>query len=105
MKLIKHFKTLCRPAFVYFTISIIGIFIIFLQNIGNNGKYQLGNFSCNVPSTFLIFIIKLIYIIFWTWILDLICKDGHRGISWFLVLFPFILIFVIIGLFFLYSNE
>jgi len=28
----------------------------------------------------------------------LICKDGHTGIAWFLVLIPFILLFVIMGL-------
>jgi hypothetical protein len=46
----------------------------------------------------LVFIIKLIYILFWTWVLNLICKDGHTNISWLLVLLPFILLFVMIGL-------
>jgi hypothetical protein len=44
------------------------------------------------------FIVKLIYILFWSWVLNLICKDGHTGISWLLVLFPFILLFVMMGL-------
>jgi hypothetical protein len=30
--------------------------------------------------------------------LNLICKDGHKEIAWFLVLIPFILLFVIMGL-------
>ena len=35
---------------------------------------------------------------FWTWILNLMCKDGHKNIAWFLVLLPFIMIFVITGI-------
>jgi hypothetical protein len=45
-----------------------------------------------------VFLVKIVYILFWTWILNLICKDGHTGIAWFLVLIPFILLFVIMGL-------
>jgi len=72
--------------------------MILFQNLGNSNSYHIGNFSCRVPSTILIFTIKLIYILFWTWILNLICKDGHTGISWLLVLLPFILFFVLIGM-------
>ena len=91
-------RSLCTPAFVYFTISIIGLVLIILQNIGNCHSYNLGNFSCAVPNTTIVFIIKILYILFWTWILNLICKDGYTNISWLLVLFPFILLFVIVGL-------
>lgn len=94
----KNLKDLCPPAMFYFIISIIAYIFSLLQNLGNNNKYHLGTFSCSVPNTILIFTIKLIYIIFWTWILNLICKDGYTSISWLLVLFPFILLFVLIGL-------
>lgn len=94
----KNLKDLCTPAFIYFFISIISLVILFVQNLGNQHSYHVGNFSCRVPNTMLIFFIKLMYILFWTWILNLICKDGHAGISWLLILFPFILLFVIIGL-------
>ena len=94
----KTLKDLCTPAMIYFVISIIALVAILLQNLGNQSSYQVGSFSCMVPNTALIFIIKLIYILFWTWILNLICKDGHTGISWLLVLLPFILLFVIIGI-------
>jgi hypothetical protein len=94
----KTLKDLCTPAAIYFIISIIALLIGILQNLGNSNRYCIGNFSCRVPSTILIFIIKFIYIVFWTYILNLICKDGHVGISWLLVLLPWILLFVIIGL-------
>jgi hypothetical protein len=91
-------KQLCRPAALYFVISIIGLVIVLFQNLGNTDSYNMGNFSCRVPNTFLVFIIKFIYIIFWTYVLNLICKDGHDGLSWLLVLLPWILLFVIVGL-------
>jgi hypothetical protein len=91
-------KELCTPASLYFVISIIGLVIISIQNLGNTNSYNIGNFSCRVPNTILIFIAKFIYIVFWTYVLNLICRDGHVGLSWILVLLPFILLFVIIGL-------
>jgi hypothetical protein len=94
----KTLKDLCTPAALYFIISIIALVIVMLQNLGNTHSYNMGNFSCRVPNTMLVFIIKFIYIVFWTYVLNLICKDGHVGISWLLVLLPFILLFVIIGL-------
>ena len=92
------YNQLCNPAKLYFVISIIALILILLQNLGHTNSYHIGSFSCRVPSTILVFVIKLIYILFWTWVLNLICKDGHTGISWLLVLLPFILLFVVIGL-------
>jgi hypothetical protein len=94
----KSVKELCTPAMVYLIVSMISLGMIFLQNIGNSNSYNIGSFSCRVPNTIIVFIVKIIYILFWTWILNLICKDGHTEISWLLILFPFILLFVIIGL-------
>lgn len=94
----KTLKELCTPAMIYFVISIIGLTVILLQNLGNTNSYHVGSFSCRVPNTTFVFIVKLIYILFWTYVLNLICKDGHTGISWLLILLPWILLFVIIGM-------
>ena len=94
----KTLKELCTPAMIYFVISIISLVMVLLQNLGNNQSYNVGSFSCRVPNTTLVFIVKLIYILFWTWVLNLICKDGHTSISWLLVLLPWILLFVMMGL-------
>ena len=91
-------KDLCPPAFVYLVLSLFVMVFMILQNIGNFNTYCLGELSCHVSSTPLIFVIKFLYIVFWTWILDIICKSGSENISWFLVLFPFILFFVLIAL-------
>ena len=94
----RRLKDLCPPALFYFILSMISLFIVLLQNLGNRNSYHVGSFSCRVPNTMLIFIVKLVYILFWTWVLNLICKDGHVGISWILVLLPWVFLFVIMGL-------
>lgn len=96
--LFKNLKDLCSPAMLYFVISIIGLIVVLIQNLGNTNSYHVGSFSCRVPNTSVVFILKLIYILFWTYVLNLICKDGHVGISWLLVLLPWILLFVMIGI-------
>ena len=88
-------KNLCTPAFIYFALSILGLLVIMMQNLGNRGIYCLGSFSANVPSIALMFVMKLIYILFWTWILNLICRDGHTSVAWLLVALPFIAVFLI----------
>jgi len=94
----KKLSDLCTPASIYFIISMIALIIVFFQNLGNNYSYNIGTFSCRVPNTTLVLVVKLIYILFWTWVLNLICKDGHEEISWLLVLLPWIFILVMIGL-------
>jgi hypothetical protein len=94
----KSLKDLCTPALIYFVISIISLILVSLQNLGNRNSYHIGTFSCKVPHTMLVFVIKLIYILFWTYVLNLICKDGHIGISWLLVLLPWVTIFLVIGM-------
>jgi hypothetical protein len=91
-------RNLCTPSYVYLIISIIALLVMLFQNIGNANLYCLGSYSCVVTSTMLIFIIKVVYVLFWTWILNLICRAGAPGIAWFLVLLPFILMFILLSL-------
>ena len=94
----KSFKELCMPALVYFGISIFFLLLMLLQNFGNSHRYHVGAFHCRVPNVGLVFLFKLLYVLFWTYILNLICKDGNTTLSWLLLLFPFLLFFLIIGL-------
>lgn len=89
---------LCTPSYVYFILSVLMLVMSAVQNMGNSTRYDLGMYSCRVSSCITVFIAKIIYILFWTWILNLMCKDGHTGIAWFLILIPFILLFIILGL-------
>jgi len=92
----KRLKDLCTPALFYFVISMIGLVASAWENMGRRDMYILGGMKRRVPSTALVFLVQVIYVLFWTWVLNLICKDGHTGISWFLVLIPFILLFAIV---------
>lgn len=94
---IKGLKNLCAPALFYLVISLITLVIMAFMNYGNENVYCVGYYSCDVSSVYLIFILKLIFILFWTWILNLICGAGAPIVSWLIVLFPIILFFVLIG--------
>lgn len=101
----KNINQICTPARVYFVISILGLAMSVIQNFGNNGVYAMGPYSCSVPSKLLVFGFQIIYVFFWTWILNLICKDGQPGIAWFLVLLPILLFFVMVGLLMMMSQN
>ena len=90
-------NNLCSPAYFYLVISMLAIVIMGFQNMGNESVYCLGSYSCNVSSATLIFIIKIIYVLFWTWLLNIICKSGFTSIAWFLVLLPIEVIFWIVN--------
>jgi len=89
----KFFSNLCAPAIFYLAISIIALLMVIFQNVGNSNMLSIGNYNSRVPNTGLIIIIKLLCILFWTWILNLICKAGYKWVSWLLVLLPFIMVF------------
>lgn len=90
-------KNLCPPALLYLVLSVTAMIIMWVQNINNEAVYCLGNYSCDVSSKTLIFAIKILYVLFWTWVLNIICKSGFSYLSWFLVLFPFLLSFILIA--------
>jgi hypothetical protein len=35
-------------------------------------------------------VVKTVFVLLWTWFLNFLCSKGYSGISWFLVLLPFI---------------
>lgn len=98
-------KKLCTPALVYFIISMVSIILILLQNMSGNGRYSIGKLSCACGNVGLLFLGKVLYVFFWTWVLNFICKKGYKSVSWFLVLFPFILSFILIAMFMFGAVE
>lgn len=99
------FRHLCKPAMIYLAISVVALIAIAYQNMGLSNMYCMGSFSCYVPSTAAVIFSEGLYILFWTWILNLMCRTGYASISWFLVVFPLILFFVLIGLMMLISFR
>ena len=69
-KYVNDFKNLCSPAFLYLLISVLAFIVIAIQNFGNTTKYCLGQYECYVPNTFVMFVFKAFYILFWTFILN-----------------------------------
>ena len=94
----RDFKNLCTPAFIYLFVSVIVFIVIAIQNFGNTDRFCVGSYKCSVPNTFFIFLFDAIYILFWTFILNSLCKAGYTEISWLLILLPIILFFIILGL-------
>jgi hypothetical protein len=71
----KNFSKLCTPAKIYFCIAVIASMIALFRGI-----------------TFIAVFVKLLFAFFWSYILGWLCKKGYASISWFLVLFPYIVI-------------
>ena len=88
---------LCTPATIYLVLSAIGIIMIAFQNYGMSpNMYCVGNVQCPVQSSAPIFIMKILYVTFWTFILNTLCSYGYNQLAWFLLLLPFILFFIVV---------
>ena len=77
---------LCPPSKVYLALSFVGMLALFFDS-----KSQIGQNEANKISLFNVF-----FILFWTWMLDMICRSGYTNISWFFVLLPFLTMLVVI---------
>ena len=86
---------MCTPATIYFVISLISLILVGVNNLDNNDKICVGNYNCYVGNNTTIFILNAIYILFWTFILDLMCKGGYSSLSWVVILLPFIIMFIL----------
>jgi hypothetical protein len=86
MNLVSTFKSLCLPSKVYFVLAVVGVLltVIFPSIFGNVSVFMQ--------------LLHLVYIVFWTWVLQLICRAGYKFISWVLVLAPFVLMFIVVAL-------
>ena len=99
-------NTLCVPAQIYLFIEVLIILGMTYQN-WNNGDNTLcvGQYACNVESKVSIVLSKLIYVAFWTFILNLLCRGGYKKFAWFLVLLPLILFFILLATFMLSKGT
>lgn len=90
-----NIRKLCTPSLLYFAVSMAALVYLVLTNMSSPSVLCLGDYSCNVGSVMATLFVNLIYIIFWTFILDLLCKTGYKSFSWILVLLPILLLFII----------
>lgn len=91
---------LCTPSMLYFYISLFALIIVALSNLNSPDKLCLGNYKCEIGNNTIIFVLNAVYILFWTFILDLMCKNGWTDLSWFIFLLPFILLFLFYSIIF-----
>lgn len=97
---------LCTPAYLYVILSAFGIILIAFQNYGTSPNlYCVGNVKCPVQTTTPIFIMKILYVVFWTFILNTLCSYGYYQLSWFLLLLPFILFFIMVFILGTFLNK
>jgi hypothetical protein len=89
---------LCTPAQLYLFITLFSLVIMIFQNVGTYSNVLcVGTYKChNAPNKSLLVFIKLIYISFWTFVLQMICKGGYKNFAWFLVLLPIVLFMLLL---------
>lgn len=105
------FDNLCTPAQIYLIVSFIlmvlsyfGLNAISQQitlNQSNNSFLQSLNFTYQ-KDTRTSYLIQAVFIVLWTWVLSYLCRKGFSSLSWFLVLLPWVLMFLA---FFVYIIE
>lgn len=91
-------RNMCTPATIYFAISLIFLIILGLNNLEDSDRLCVGDYSCYVGNNTMVFVLNAIYILFWTFILDLMCKNGYSSLSWAILLLPFIISFLLLVL-------
>jgi hypothetical protein len=69
---------ICTPATIYLVLGIISVLVSMFSDF-------------SVMSV----LSKSVFILIWTWFLNFLCSKGYEGVSWFLVLLPFIFIIVV----------
>lgn len=95
----KTFTSLCTPAQVYLVISGMTVLALLFQNFEKPSHYTVGRYSVKLDHhNMIFFVFKVFYVVIWTWLLNKLCTTGYKKISWFLVLLPYLFIFVIIAL-------
>ena len=64
----------------------------------NEDHLCIGSYKCKskYPKElkFVSFVFGVAITLGWTWVLNYICSKGHTGVSWFLVLLPYLFLFL-----------
>ena len=81
-------SSLCIPALVYLIISAITILVLFIQSF-----------------SVLTVVLKVGFVILWTWLLNYICSKGYGSIAWILVILPYIVMFGVLALILEFTNK
>ena len=88
-------STLCAPALTYLVISMAALLMAWFQNRQNSKVYCVGQVSCPVQNTTYVFVLKIMWFLFWTWVLNALCAKGYKTVAWILVAIPFLVFFTL----------
>lgn len=91
----KPIQKLCVPAFAYLVLSTISFLSLLAQNLRDSKRFCMGRLSCQVPHVSLVLLGKVLYIAFWTWAINSLCKSGYKRLAWTLLFLPVILFFIL----------
>ena len=64
---------LCSPALLYFIMAILCIIVLMANQV-----------------SLVVIMIKMVFVIAWTWVLNFFCNKGYSIVSWIFVITPFI---------------
>ena len=98
MELQEVIQNLCQPAFIYFILSGLSSLLYLYAIIERSETIQMNGLN---DYTLCGLISHIVFSIFWTYILNSLCKTSlGKKFAWLFVLFPFIMMgLVIIGIF------
>ncbi len=105
------FDKLCTPAQIYLIVSFILMVLSYfglnaisqqiILNQSNSSFLQSLNFTYQKDAR-TSYVVQAVFIVLWTWVLSYLCNKGFSNLSWFLILLPWILMFLA---FFVYIIE
>ena len=78
-------RRLCFPASIYFVMHAAVLAVAAVNKINKGSMFD--------PDVIMPFAVSVVALLFWVWILNMICKNGYTKLSWALVLAPFIAFF------------
>jgi len=84
----KQINKFCSPALLYLYISFFALLFLLFQKVN-----------------LMTILIKAFFIIFWAFLLNALCNNGYKSVSWFLVLLPYVIMLAVYFMTFFNIEE
>ena len=97
------FDKLCAPAQIYLIVSVVMLVLSYFGLSAISQQLSIHQSSSPVLQTLNFtyqkdsrtsYVVQGVFILLWTWVLSYLCKKGYTSLSWFLVLLPWVLMFL-----------
>ena len=87
MDIQKRYDSLCLPSKIYTTLAFVGLLFSLLM------MFKLSAFTL---MSFLGVFLRIVFYLFWTWVLDSLCNNGYSMVSWILLGMPYFFLIIAI---------